>query len=61
MQQLETDMENLNVEKSKLEDALNSGTLGANELVKSSQRIAEIIDILDEKVMRWLELSEIES
>ncbi len=61
MQQLETDMENLNVEKSKLEDALNSGTLGANELVKSSQRIAEIIDILDEKEMRWLELSEIES
>ncbi|MCB6974708.1 MULTISPECIES: ABC-F family ATP-binding cassette domain-containing protein [Butyricimonas] len=61
MQQLETDMENLNVEKSKLEDALNSGTLGADELVKSSQRIAEIIDILDEKEMRWLELSEIES
>ena len=61
MQQLETDMENLNAEKSKLEDALNSGTLGADELVKSSQRIAEIIDILDEKEMRWLELSEIES
>lgn len=61
MQQLETDMENLNAEKSKLEDALNSGTLGADELVKSSQHIAEIIDILDEKEMRWLELSEIES
>lgn len=61
MQQLESDMENLNVEKSELENILNSGTLGADELVKSAQRIAEIIDILDEKEMRWLELSEIES
>ena len=60
MQQLESDMENLNTEKTTLETALNSGTLDTNELVKSSQRIAEIIDHLDEKEMRWLELSEIE-
>ena len=60
MQQLESDMENLNAEKTTLETALNSGTLDTNELVKSSQRIAEIIDLLDEKEMRWLELSEIE-
>ena len=60
MQQLESDMENLNTEKTTLETALNSGTLDTNELVKSSQRIAEIIDLLDEKEMRWLELSEIE-
>ena len=60
MQHLESDMENLNTEKTTLETALNSGTLDTNELVKSSQRIAEIIDLLDEKEMRWLELSEIE-
>ena len=60
MQQLESDMENLNTEKTTLETALNSGTLDTNELVKSSQRIAEIIDLLDKKEMRWLELSEIE-
>ena len=60
MQQLESDMENLNTEKTTLDTALNSGTLDTNELVKSSQRIAEIIDLLDEKEMRWLELSEIE-
>ena len=60
MQQLESDMENLNAEKTTLETALNSGTLDTNELVKSSQRIAEIIDLLDKKEMRWLELSEIE-
>ncbi len=60
MQQLESDMEKLNTEKTTLETALNSGTLDTEELVKSSQRIAEIIDLLDEKEMRWLELSEIE-
>ena len=53
-------MEQLNTEKTELETALNSGTLGTDELVKSSQRIAEIINLLDEKEMRWLELSEIE-
>ena len=46
--------------KTELETALNSGTLDTDELVRSSQRIAEIIDLLDEKEMRWLELSEIE-
>ena len=46
--------------KKELETALNSGTLDTDELVRSSQRIAEIIDLLDEKEMRWLELSEIE-
>ncbi len=61
MQQLESDMENLNVEKSELENILNSGTPEADKLVKSAQRIAEIINLLDEKEMRWLELSEIES
>ena len=60
MQQLESDMEKLNTEKTELETALNSGSLDTDELVKSSQRIAEIIDLLDEKEMRWLELSEIE-
>lgn len=60
IQQLESDMEKLNTEKTTLETALNSGTLDTEELVKSSQRIAEIIDLLDEKEMRWLELSEIE-
>ena len=54
-------MEQLNMEKNDLENALNSGSLQTDELVKSSQRIAEIIHLLDEKEMRWLELSEIPS
>ena len=60
MQQLESDMEKLNSEKTELETALNYGTLDTEELVISSQRIAEIIDLFDYKEMRWLELSEIE-
>ena len=59
MQQLETDMEQLNTEKTIIETALNSGNLSPEELVAQSNRIAEIIAILDEKEMRWLELSEI--
>lgn len=59
IQQLETDIDQLNSEKSGIETALNSGTLSPDELMEKSNRIAEIISILDDKEMRWLELSEI--
>lgn len=59
MQQLETEIEQLNAEKAEIETALNSGTLPADELIQKSNRIGELIDLLDEKEMRWLELSEI--
>ncbi len=59
IKQLETDMEQLNAEKAEIETALNSGTLTPNELIQKSNRIGELIDLLDEKEMRWLELSEI--
>lgn len=57
---LETDIEKLNAEKSALENEFSSGTLTPDDLVKKTGRIAEIIKELDEKEMRWLELSEIE-
>lgn len=59
MEQLEKDMDHLNNEKTEIENALNSGSLAPAELLEKSQRIAAIIDLLDEKEMRWLELSEI--
>ena len=59
MEQLEVDIDRLNTEKKELEEALSSGTLSADELVKSSEHIAELIGMLDEMEMRWLELSEI--
>ena len=61
MEQLEKDMEELNTEKEAIEKALNSGSLSADELTDKSKRISEVIDLLDEKEMRWLELSEIEA
>jgi ATP-binding cassette subfamily F protein uup len=59
MQQLEVEMGALNNEKSTLEAALNSGTLATGELLQSSQRVAEVMALLDAKETRWLELSEI--
>ncbi|MDR2131513.1 MAG: ABC-F family ATP-binding cassette domain-containing protein [Odoribacteraceae bacterium] len=59
MLQLETDMEALSEEKSLVESALNSGTLPPEALQNSSRRLAEILELLDKKETRWLELSEI--
>ena len=59
MQQLEKELEVLNAEKAALEESLNSGMLKPDELVGKSQRLGEVIDLLDEKEMRWLELSEL--
>lgn len=59
MQQLEQEIEQLNTEKTGIETALNSGTLSNDQLLQQSQRIAKIIELLDEKEMHWLELSEI--
>ncbi|PKP22469.1 MAG: ABC transporter [Bacteroidetes bacterium HGW-Bacteroidetes-21] len=57
-EQLEKDIEKLSQEKTESEEKMNHGNLPAEELVIISKRYAEIIDILDEKEMRWLELSE---
>ena len=59
LEQLEKDLEALNSEKAALEEALSSGTLSTEELTISSARIGEVINLLDEKEMRWLELSDI--
>lgn len=55
---LPTEIEGLEKEKNDLEAKLGLGTLSQEELMAFSNRIAEIMDALDEKEMRWLELSE---
>ena len=60
MQQLEQDIEALEAEKSEIEAALCSGTLEVDELTEKSKRLPLLVEELDEKSMRWLELSEIE-
>ncbi|NOY49363.1 MAG: ABC-F family ATP-binding cassette domain-containing protein [Chlorobi bacterium] len=56
--QLEQDIAELENEKAKLEDKLNSGKLDYDDLEKTSIRVSEIIDILDDKTLRWMELEE---
>jgi ABC transport system ATP-binding/permease protein len=55
---IEKEMAQLQFEKNSLEELLSSGTLPYNDLAKTSERITEIIKLLDEKEYRWLALSE---
>ena len=59
MEQLEKDMEELNAEKERIEAILSGGTASVEEIAGASARFGEVKDLLDEKEMRWLELSEI--
>ena len=59
MEQLEKDVETLNIEKAELETQLGSGTLPFDQLQAASQRIGEIIELIDEKELRLLELYDI--
>ena len=58
LEQLEKDLESLASEKAAIEESLSSGNMEFEQLQKASERIAEIIELTDEKEMRWLELSE---
>ncbi|MBR1379258.1 MAG: ABC-F family ATP-binding cassette domain-containing protein [Bacteroidaceae bacterium] len=60
MEQLEADITRLEAEKSDIETALSSGTTAVDRIVEMSKRLPLLNDELDEKSMRWLELSEIE-
>ena len=51
-------IEVLESEKAELERGLSSGTLQGDELRRASERIGEVISLLDEKEMRWLELND---
>lgn len=57
-EELDKQIPELEVEKEKLETELNSGTLSTEDLLAKSDRIGQLIEEIDEKTMRWLELSE---
>ncbi len=59
-EQLEKEIAALEEEKKQIEEALCSGTLSVDELTEKSKRLPLLNGELDEKTMRWLELSEIE-
>ena len=60
-EQLEQEIADLETEKNAIEEALCSGTLSVDELTEKSKRLPELSDLIDEKTLRWLELSEIKS
>lgn len=57
-EELDTLIPKLEKEKEEIETALSSGSLSNEELMEKSDRIGALIDEIDEKTMRWLELSE---
>ena len=58
-EQLEKDIETLEKEQAAIENELCSGNLSVDELTEKSKRLPILKDELDEKGMRWLELSEL--
>jgi ABC transport system ATP-binding/permease protein len=57
---LDKEIAALDAEKQKIEKAFSSGLATPDELHQMSLRIGEVIKLLDEKELRWLELSEVE-
>jgi ATP-binding cassette subfamily F protein uup len=55
---IEKEMPQLQKEKAALEERMNSGSMPFDELQKAAERIGIIVKELDDKEMRWLELSE---
>ena len=60
-EQLGRDIAALEEEQHLLEEQLCSGTLSVEELTEKSKRLPQLKDELDEKSMRWLELSELKN
>ena len=59
MEQLEKDIAALEDEKKKIEEALCGGTTEVEEITAMSKRLPQLNEELDEKSMRWFELSEV--
>ena len=60
-ERLEKEITQLEDEQRRIEEELCSGTLSVAELTEKSRRLPLLKDEIDEKSMRWLELSEIEN
>jgi ATP-binding cassette subfamily F protein uup len=56
---LEQDLARLNREKQEVTEKLNNGTVPFDQLQQLSIRVGEISQLIDDKELRWLELSEL--
>lgn len=59
LERLEAELPKLEKEKAELESRMSSGTMATDELLTAGDRIATLIEEIDSKGMRWLELSDI--
>ncbi|WP_308586820.1 ABC-F family ATP-binding cassette domain-containing protein [uncultured Porphyromonas sp.] len=59
LERLEAELPKLGKEKAELESRMSSGTMATDELLTAGDRIAALIEEIDSKGMRWLELSDI--
>jgi ATP-binding cassette subfamily F protein uup len=57
-EELEKEIVQFGEEKADLETAMNAGTMNYDELQKAAERVRELVNLIDEKELRWLELSE---
>ena len=57
---LDKEIPQLEAEKRGIEAQLSGGTMDAAAITAASRRFAELTALIDEKTMRWLELSELE-
>jgi len=57
-EQLEIDLESLNAEKEDIEKIMSSGTLSNEDLLEKANRFEKVSELIDDKELRWLELSE---
>ena len=58
-ERLQNEIDKLEKEQIQIEESLCSGTLSIDEITELSKRLPVLKEELDEKSMRWLELSEI--
>jgi len=57
-ERLEPEIEKLEAEKAGLEEELNSGSLDYESLNRKSLRVAQIIELIDKKMQRWMDLGQ---
>ncbi|MDB5114670.1 MAG: family ATP-binding cassette protein, partial [Mucilaginibacter sp.] len=59
MDTLEKDIASLEVQIKELNTKLNSGALDNSAIIETAKKISELTENLDEKSLRWLELTEL--
>ena len=60
LKQLEKEIEKLENQKTELEDALSSGSLEPDQINQQAKELSRLIETIEKKSDRWLELSDLE-